>query len=272
MEEMSLIIAVGVPYQVEITSTGIPMHETDVEFCVMQSDVRYSFPAKMVNDNVFIFTITNALSKLLNKTLDYKLYVHYGNARFEADKGSFNLVDKKTFDVKMKKDTTQEVKENKESTPLSERLHAKTKKRPSTKSNVKPTPMVTATKERVVESDVEATKPTPTPEVTPTTTLADAKDAIKKSSAVPKEETHDYNEKIKNILSGLSKTATPTTEIEPTATPVKKEKKSPSPKTVPKGGAFFEEVEHLRQINEKRRKEKNIKNIIRGPDDEDSKE
>ena len=256
---MSLIVAVGVPYQVEITSTGIPMHETEVEFCILQNDVKYSFPAKIVNDNIFIFTLNDAVSHLMNKTLDYKLFVYYQNARFEADKGSFNLLDKKSFDVKMKKGTDVPVKENNTDVTkksLSERLHEKASKRPAP-AKPQTTPKVTTTAEKVVERKVEATKPTPTPEVTPTTTLADAKKALKESSA---NKDGDYNDKIKNILAGLSKTATPTNEMVTTATPaISKEQ--------PKGsGSFFSEVDNLRKINEDRKRKKRMKKII-NPDD-----
>jgi hypothetical protein len=242
MEEMSLIVAVGVPYEVEITSTGIPMHETDVEFCVLQNDVRYAFPAKNVNDTKFIFTITDAVSHLVNKTLDYKLCVYYGNARFEADRGSFNLLDKKAFDVKMKKDTDVPTK-----TSLAQRLTNKTAK----KTTATPEPTATPEATPKVTKKVTATKPTPTPEVTPTTTLKEAKKALNESSV-----SSDKSKQVREILAGLSKTATPTHKIQTTATA------TPEPTEPITTGSFFESVAEIRKTNEQRNRRKKIREVI----------
>ena len=144
MEEVKLVIAVDVPYEVELTATGIPLHEAKVEFCVHKQDVSYNFPAKMITDGKYMFTLTDAVKALMNKTHDYRLYVYYGNARFEADTGTFNLIDQKAFNAKINEG---------EKAPLSEKLLEKTKKKPKSESSKsviegfkrKPTPDATAT-------------------------------------------------------------------------------------------------------------------------------
>lgn len=263
MEEMNLIIATGVPQQVEIVSTGIPMHETEVEFCVIGDGVSFNFPAKMVDDKVFVFMLTDSLLDYVDNTLDYKLFVYYGNARFEADKGRFNLVDKKSFDTGIKDQKTGEViKRNKVADSLSEKLYNKATKRPAPeKENPKETPKVTPKKEEPPEeTKVVATKPKPTPEPTPTVTLKEAKEAIKNSGVTTikeKSSNDDYNKKIKEILTSISKTATPTSEMQ-------REDHVPetTPEATPEKAKFFEEVNKLREINEKRRKNKQVKDII----------
>jgi hypothetical protein len=257
MEEMNLVIAVNVPYEVEITATGIPLHEAKVEFCVHKNDVSYNFPAKMVDDKKFIFTITEALTGMSNKTHEYRLYVYYGNARFEADTGSFNLVDKKAFDVKM----TGAKEEKKES--LRDRLLDKTTKKPAKKVEVTPTPEPAEEEKVKVEKKVTATKPTPTPTIEPTTTLDQAKDALKKSKKITVEAVNedgsaeDANAKVRKILSSIDKRAVPTESMSPTPTVALEPTETQQP------GQFFAEIERMREINESRRRNKVVKDAIR---------
>ena len=250
MEEMSLIIAVDVPYEVQITATGIPIHEAKVEFCLPKRDISYNFPAKMVNDKKFVFILTDALKELINKTHEYKLYVYYGNARFEADEGSFNLIDKTAFDVKMKGD--------KEAESLADKLITKTAKKPQStqKKEEKPTVTeeVTPTKaKKKATPKVEATKPTPTPTMETTTTLKEAKEAIKKTIGV--EEGVDPNQKVKDILSSIDKSAP---SIELATDPATPEKVLETQKP----GKLFEEVDRMREINERRKANKKIRDAI----------
>lgn len=275
MEEMSLIIAVNVPYEVEITATGIPIHEAKVEFCIPKNKLSYNYPAKMVTDNKFVFTLTNELDGLVNSTHDYKLYVYYGNARFEADTGSFNLVDEKAFDVKMNSDKSAE--------SLADKLMDKVAKRPTTKDKKVKEPEVTATVEvtstpevtetvdatdTIVTPTVAATKPTPTPTVTLTTTVKETKNALKdyvtkkttkKTTKKPvKESVEDANQRVKDILSSINKTATPSVEMNtPEVT-----KDAPVVETQ-ESGKFFEEIERMRNINETRKTNKKVKDAIR---------
>lgn len=250
---MSLVIAIDVPQQVEIKSTGVPMHETEVEFSVKGEGVCYNFPAKMVNDDMFIFTLTDCLEKHLDQTLDYNLFVHYGNARFQADNGSFNLISKKSFDAKLKDQNTGEtVKTSKKTESISANSLAKKLLEREQKKETKK--VITESSEE--ETKIVATKPIPTPEPTPTVTLKDAKEALKKSASVA-EGDNEYNQKIKEILKSISKTATPT---------LSKDNKTNEAKDSAK---FFEEVQKLKEINEDRKKrqaekqkEKKIKDII----------
>jgi hypothetical protein len=261
MEEMSLVIAIDVPQQVEIKSTGVPMHETTVEFSVQGEGVSFNFPAKMVNDDVFVFTLNDSVEEYLDKTLDYKLYVYYGNARFEADDGSFNLISKKSFTAKLKNGVTESAAVSMGKT-LAERLHEKTSKRPTTESEKpKETPKETPVKEETPrETEVIATKPKPTPEPTPTVTLKEAKEAIKKSTVKEGISDQDYNNKIREILNSISKTATPTSAMQQEST-VEKVPET-TPETTAEKAKFFDEVSKLREINEKRRKNKQVKDII----------
>jgi len=291
MEEMSLIIAVDVPYEVEITATGIPIHQSKVEFCIPKNDVSFNFPAKMVTDNKFVFVLTGILDKFMNETHDYKLYVYYGNARFEADSGSFNLVNKAAFEVKMQGD--------KDNESMAAKLLAKTKPQSTRKKDDPKTanPEVTVTEEpkatevakpEVVEPEItetpevtvakkkaarkislKATKPTPTPTITATTTLKEAKKALSSyivKEPIPKEKVvieditniqDDPNEKVRSILSSMNKTATPSIDLAPV--PVAKvgvtETQEP--------GKFFEEVNKMRKLNEQRKANRKIKDVIR---------
>lgn len=267
MEEINLIIAVDVPYEVQITATGIPMHEAKVEFCLPKRDISYNFPARMIDEKKFVFMLTDALKELINKTHEYKLYVYYGNARFEADEGSFNLVDRAAFDVEMKG--------NKDAKSLADKLMDKATKTQSTrrrKEKVEETPVVTETPEITPESTkkkaapkkkaalkVKATKPTPTPTMETTTTLKEAKEAIKKTTGEKepvKDSNIDPNQRVKDILSSIGKTATPIVEL--TITPdTQKEVMKPQ-----KSGKFFEEVDRMREINERRKLNKKIKDVI----------
>ncbi len=270
MEEMKLIIAIGVPYHVEIAATGIPLHEAKVDFCIPKKDVSFSFPAKAITDNEYVFTVTDAVKEYLNTTVEYILYVYYGNARFEADTGSFNLIDKTTFEVSMKKPEKK----------LAETIRAKAKRRPKepevTEKVIEEAPEVT---EKVIEEEsvvekvepeitatptvtnedkkkptFKATKPTPTPTLEVTTTLKQAKDAIKKTgkkktgdksgiakilvTKIPKiEETQDANARVKDILESINKTVTPNTDLATATT-------SEEPDA---GGNFLEEVEKMRK-------------------------
>ena len=259
MEEMKLIIAIGVPYHVEIAATGIPLHEAKVDFCIPKKDVSFSFPAKAITDNEYVFTVTDAVKEYLNTTVEYILYVYYGNARFEADTGSFNLIDKTTFEVSMKKPEKK----------LAETIRAKAKRRPkepevtekvieeeSVVEKVEPeiTATPTVTNEDKKKPTFKATKPTPTPTLEVTTTLKQAKDAIKKTgkkktgdksgiakilvTKIPKiEETQDANARVKDILESINKTVTPNTDLATATT-------SEEPDA---GGNFLEEVEKMRK-------------------------
>jgi len=271
MEEMNLIIAVDVPYEVQITATGIPMHEAKVEFCLPKRDVSYNFPARMVDDKKFVFILTDALKELINKTHEYKLYVYYGNARFEADEGHFNLVDKKAFDVEMQGD--------KDAKSLANKLLDKATKKPQSVRNrketpvvteeVKETPEVTGTPEvtptkakkkaaaKKVAPKVKATKPTPTPTVETTTTLQEAKEAIKKTIGGEEhvevvQEGVDPNQAVKDILDSMNKTVTPSVELVENTTSTETQKP----------GKFFEEIDRMRNINERRAANKKIKAVI----------
>lgn len=271
MEQNNLVIAVNVPYEVEISATGIPIHQSKVEFCIHREDVRYSFPAKMINDNKFIFTITDDVSSLLNSTLEYRLYVYYGNARFEADTGTFNLIDKNAFNVKMKKDNSAPVV-----TPIDEKLLDKLDKfnTPSEDKNIEESLESSTILEEQIEETIEeepvvtATEPIPTPTITPTLTAKDAKKAlrniikdkkvkkaIKKKQEALEEDTEGYNQKIKDILENLSKKVTPSIELE--ATPSDDVKKTQTP------GKFFEEVDNMRKINSRRNQNRKIRDDIR---------
>ena len=254
---MSLIIAVGVPYHVKIASTGIPLHEAKVEFCIPKQDVSFNFPAKAITDDEYVFTVTDAVSEYMNTTLDYKLYVYYKNARFEADTGSFNLIDKEAFDVEMKKPEKK----------LAETIREKAKKRPGDKKVITESddkkPEVTSTPTETKEpkeTKVQATKPTPTPTVETTTTLKEAKDAIKKAGSktglskilvteTTVEETPDANTKVKEILSSINKTVTPSTELATT----------PSAEGAKSGGNFLDEVEKMRKAQAKIQKDREEK-------------
>lgn len=265
MEEVNLVIAVDVPYEVEITATGIPMHEAKVEFCIPKNEISFNFPAKMITDNKFIFTLTDDLKSLLNKTHNYKLFVYYGNARFEADTGIFNLVNKDSFNVKM--DTKPKV-------TLSDKLLDKTKKRPVKKPETTPKPAETSTptpEETVkVTKKVSSTKPIPTPVVETTTTVKEVKKSLKvkdtKKKKVVKEDTKaviieeveptkDANAKVRDILESLNKSATPSVDLVPATTlPVTETQQT---------GKFFEEVDRMRTINEQRKKTREVKEIIK---------
>lgn len=253
MEEVNLVIAVGVPYKVEITATGIPIHEARVEFCIPKHEISYNFPARMVDEKKFVFTLTDALENMINQTHDYKLFVYYGNARFEADNGIFNLIDKKAFDVKMESDGKSNI--------FSEKLLAKTKNKPVKESVDEIDEIVTTTSkvhEEKKEKKIEATKPTPTPTIETTTTLKEAKVALTKEdtptvTATPEptvEVTEDANKKVKEILSTMQKTTTPTIEMTQTV------------KNAQKLGNFFTEVERMKEINAKRKKNKKVKEAI----------
>ena len=255
---MSLTVAVGVPYHVEISATGIPLHEAKVEFCIPKNDVSFNFPAKAITDNEYVFTVTDAVNDYVNSTLDYKLYVYYGNARFEADTGSFNLIDKAAFDVKMKKP---------EEKKLGETIRDKAKNIGKKKDKdeviteeveVTPTPDETETPDK--KPKVKATKPTPTPTIEPTTTLKEAKDALKKKKpmgmakllATEKpvkegaETTPDANDRVKNILKSIDKEVTPVAKVTTT----------PDATEPAKSGVFFAEVDRMREINEQRKEKK----------------
>ena len=269
---MKLIIAVGVPYEVEITASGIPMHEAKVEFTIKKRDISFSFPAKMVDDKKFVFNITNDVNDLVNKTHEYSLHVYYGNARFEADSGKFNLVDKEAFTVKMQQEKGEDSLASKLKSKT-QRARKKEAEKPeptvpkATKKDipkVTETPKVTATEvdtTKPLTPTFEATKPTPTPTVETTTTLKEAKDAIKNTKEVqePIEEGREENpnDRIKKILSSINKTATPNVElaVTPDSTVSVTETQEP--------GQFFKEIEKMRAINEKRRKNKEVKDIIR---------
>ena len=253
---MSLTVAVGVPYHVEISATGIPLHEAKVEFCIPKNDVSFNFPAKAITDKEYVFTVTDAVKDYTNSTLDYKLYVYYGNARFEADSGSFNLIDKDAFDVEMKKP---------EQKKLGETIRDKAKNLNKKKDKViteDKEPEITETPEETKEDKkpkVKASKPTPTPTVTPTTTLAEAKAAVAKkkpmgmakllSTETPVKEaetTPDANARVQNILKSIGKEATPAANMTTT----------PDATEPAKSGVFFEEVERMRQVTEKRKAKK----------------
>ncbi len=282
---MKLIIAIGVPYHVEIAASGIPLHEAKVEFCIPKNDVSFNFPAKAITDNEYVFTVTDAIKEFINTTIQYKLYVYYGNARFEADAGSFNLVDKTTFEVEMKP------KEK----SLAEKIYDKTKRRPKTetpettkkvkeKKEVKTTPTVTnEVTETPTETKVDtavkvkATKPTPTPTIEPTTTLKEAKDAIKNKKKVGSksglakilvtdtpavEETMDANTRVKDILQSINKTVTPNADLATVAVEDVEVTKTT--------GNFLVEVEKMREAQEKikatkitKAKEQRVKDAIK---------
>lgn len=228
MEQNNLVIAINVPYEVEISATGIPLHQSKVEFCIHREDVRYSFPTKMINDNKFIFTITDDVSSLLNSTLEYRLYVYYGNARFEADIGTFNFIDKDVFDVKMKKDDSAP-----KVTPIDEELLDKLDKSntPSEDKNVEESLESSTILEEQIDEEpiIITTEPIPTLTITPMLTAKDAKKAlrniikekeikreVKKNQEILEEDTEDYNQKIKDILEDLSKKVAPSIELEAT--------------------------------------------------------
>lgn len=119
---MGLEITIGVPKEVEISATGIPIHESSVEFCIQNGKVNHHFPAKMVEDGKFVFTITDDIANLANKDLSYKIYVYYENGRFEADSGEFRLLDA-TKDIKVSTEETPKptpMKEEMELTPFIE--------------------------------------------------------------------------------------------------------------------------------------------------------
>ncbi len=255
MEEMKFIVAVDVPYEVEITAKGIPMHEAKVEFCIHKRDVSFNFPAKRVDDNKFIFIITNVIKDLVNNTHDYKLFLYYGNARFEADSGSFNLVDKTAFNVKMLG--------NQGGESLASKLQKKTQSSKSrTKKEVNKPTAVEKKETEVVkhqttkkELKVEATKPTPTPIVETTTTLKEAKAALKKSkNHIIEENKDDPNQKVKDILSFMEKEVTPIVVTPNTLIEVTEPQST---------GTFFSEVHNMRKLNESRRKNKKVRDAIR---------
>ena len=275
MDQNNLVIAMKVPYEVEISATGIPLHESQVEFCVHRNDIRFSFPAKMVDDKKFMFTITEDIKSLANQTLEYRLYVYYGNARFEADTGTFNLIDKDAFDVKMSESNAPS--KNPVSDSLNERLKDLAK-RSKAATKKKEAPVVETTEENV-EPTATASKPTPTPTVTPTATVAQVKEALREtltkddkpvlpSIAPPTTEAetavvettaidpNDPNVRVREILASINKTVTPSVSLSPTPTVEETQ-------TSGAGGKFFSEVDNMRSINAKRRKNKQIRDAIK---------
>lgn len=282
---MKLIIAVDVPYHVQIASTGIPLHQAKVEFCIPKNDVSFNFPAKAINDTDFVFTVTDAVKEYMNTTLEYKLYVYYGNARFEADTGSFNLINKESFDIEMKNAAPEKKKK------LGETIRDKAKKLgdKKKKSTDDKKPKVTSTPTETTDgkkATVKASKPTPTPTIEPTTTLKEAKAAIKKTgtkSGLSKmlvtdtpaiEETQDANSKVKNILKSINKSVTPSAQL--TSTPTVTEGATKT------AGNFLEEVEKMREaqnriIKNKAEKEKTdaksqrVRNAIKKAEDKKPK-
>lgn len=286
---MKLIIAIGVPYHIEIAATGIPLHEAKVDFCIPKNDVSFSFPAKAITDNEYVFTVTDAVKEYLNTSVDYKLYVYYGNARFEADAGSFNLIDKTTFEVNMKKEDKKPEKK------LAETIREKARRRPPSPPVKAPLvtfgtaeqevatfelhekdgkdilvekvePEITATPEVTKEAKkkptvtVKATKPTPTPTIEPTSTLKEAKAAIKKKKTGSKsgiakmlvtkvEETKSADNRVMDILESINKTVTPNTELAKTLSD-----DAPEPT-----GNFLGEVEKMREAQSKIKQNKEKK-------------
>lgn len=287
MEQNNLVMTVNVPYEVEISATGIPLHESKVEFCIHQQDVRYAFPAKMVTDNKFVFKLTDAVQEMMNNTLEYRLYVFYGNARFEADTGTFNLVDASTIEAKIeqptgedlaekvkniskkrkKEDKVEEVKEEVEVTPeeVKEEVVEEVKEEAEKPKPKKPQATPRATTKRKVKKapapDVTATPPVPTPV---TTKVLEAKRLLHESIITGKkiietkpvaqpveeqvENTPDVNDKIKEALAALNKTATPSIELE--ATPTTEQAQEPK---------FFDEINRMKKLNEERATERAAK-------------
>jgi hypothetical protein len=222
MEEMTLVIVLGVPYEIEITANGIPVHEAKIEFSIIKNDISYNFPVKMISDKKFVFTITDDAKHLVNNTHEYKLYVYYGNARFEADTGSFNLIDKQVFDVKMgKKDNVNE-KTPKDETP------PETTEEPSPKEeNI----VVTPTEEKKTPKP-KKDKPAITPTVK----------KIKEGLISEKE----FDARIRNIINHTSKKGNDEEEDDGL-----------------KKGKFFEDIDRMKDENERRRKERAIKLAIK---------
>lgn len=253
MEE--IIIPINVTHEVEISATGIPIHESKVDFCVCgpKNDVFFHFPAKMIEENKFAFTVSESVASLVNKELDYKIFVYYKNGRFEADKGKIKLISEKDVKAVVKKND-KEVKES--AKQLTERLWNKSNNLSRPKEEKKKVEIVEEevqnnTIEEELEPVLEATKPAPTPEPSPQ--LKQVKESL------------NYDGKVRDILKGITKSPSsspaPSTRIAPQEVPVVESEEIKLPEET-KSATFFEQLEEMKRINEARRQKKKIKEII----------